>query len=200
MTGFIGERTNRKVALVTTDFRRYHELVPFFEQYGIQILGLRPGDEVPTSVRVLIDGPPSDPRSVAARDDMEATWLAVVAALDARRNGSYRRVTIGIDPGETIGLAVLVDGSVFWVQQVRDVDAAVARVAAWRTGLEARGWHVHVGDGAPAIGQAICAALQASQPDMHVHVVPEDASSPTAPATMSRHTDAAILIAMREAA
>ncbi len=199
MTGFVGERTNRKVALVTEDFRRYHELVPFFEEHGIQVLGLRPGDEVPVAVRVLIDGPPDDPRSIAARADLEATWLAVVAALDARRDGVYRRVIIGVDPGETIGLAVLADGAVFWVQQTRTADDAAARIQHWATGLEARSWEIHVGDGAPAIGQAFIEAAKRRTPDIPCKMVAEEASSPTAPATMSRHTDAAIHIAMREA-
>lgn len=201
MTGFIGERTNRAVALVTDDFRRYHDLVPFFEAQGISLLGLSPRDPVPAAVRAVIGGHPDDRRTVPLFDDPEAIWLAVMAALDPRRlDGSYRRVVVGIDPGDTIGMAVLADGALFWVRECRSVEQVVQRVAAWHPALPADSWEIHVGDGAPSVGQALASSLRAALPRMRLSFVPEGASTPTAPVTLSRHTDAAIHIAMREPA
>lgn len=196
LTGFIGERTNRPVALVTDDFRLYHELAPFFEAQGVQLLGLRPGEPVPDAVRVLLNGPADDPRSVAVRADNEATWLAVAAKWDAR--AGPRRVVIGADPGETIGLAVLVDGMVYWTAEARGVDAALARLLAWRTGLAPDSWALHVGDGAAEIGFALSRGARKSWPELRVSIVPEAGSTPPSAVTGSRHTDAAIRIALRE--
>lgn len=197
LTGFIGERTNRQVAVMTDDFRRYHALAPFFEQQGVQLLGLGPDDPIPMAVQVVLDGPEGDPRSVPLRDDLEATWLAVIAALDGR--SPYRRIVIGIDPGETIGLAVLADGMPFWVAECHQVGDVANRIRAWRTGLDAQRWEVHVGDGAPEHGKPLVEGLRRAFPGVPIDLVPEQASSPRAPMTQSRHTDAAIHIAIREA-
>lgn len=197
LTGFVGERRNRPVALVTDDFRLYHALAPFFEHSGVHLLGLSPGEEVPTAVEVLLDGPDGDPRSVPVREDREATLLAVVQAMDTDGE-PYRHVVYGIDPGDTIGLAVVADDLPLWVGEEHTVDGAVARLAAWRTGVRARSEAVHVGDGAPPVGLALRRALRDSEPELPVSIVPEYGSSPQAAVTSSRHTDAAIRIARRQ--
>lgn len=200
MTGHPGERRNREVALVTDDFRLYHDLAPFLAQEGIQLLGLKPGERVPASVRVLLGGPEGDRRSIPLRAHREATLLAVYAALDERptARGGYQRVVFGVDPGQVIGLAVLADGAWLHVAQVSKPEDAVERLADWATGLAARRWDVHVGNGDPQVGRPLLQALRQRLPQARVALVPEDKTSPYRPVTASRHTDAAILIALRE--
>lgn len=197
LTGFLGERRNRPVALVTDDFRLYHELAPFLEQNGVHVLGLSPGEEVPAAVEVLLGGPEDDPRSVAVRPDREATLLAVVQAMDAGRE-AYRHVVYGLDPGDTIGLAVVADDLPLWVGEERTVEGVLARLRVWRTGITARGETVHLGDGAPTVGSALRRALLEEEPGLPVLMVPEHGSSPPAAVSGSRHTDAAIRIARRQ--
>lgn len=200
MTGFPGERRNRAVALVTDDFRLYHELAPYLESHGVRVLGLKPGEEVPAAVRVLLGGPAGDARTVPLREHREATLLAVYAALDERptARGGYQRIVFGVDPGQVIGLAVLADGSWLHVAEALSPDEAVARVAGWATGLSGKAWEVHVGDGHPTVGRLLVPALKKALPQARVLLVPEEATSPFRPVTQSRHTDAAILIALRE--
>lgn len=200
MTGHPGSRRNLLVALVTDDFRLYHQLAPYLEAHGIRVLGLKPGEEAPASVKVLLGGPAGDPRTVALREDREATLLALYAALDERptARGGYQRVVFGVDPGHVIGLAVLADGASLHVAEVRSPAEAVERIAAWATGLSAKRWEVHVGDGHPATGRGILPAVKARLPQARVLLVPEQATSPFRPVTGSRHTDAAIHIALRE--
>lgn len=201
MTGHPGERRNRAVALRTDDLRLYHRLVPVFETRGIPIVGLGPGEDVPASVMVLLDGPEDDPRSVPVREDDEATLLAAFQRLDDRPTASgpdgYREVVFGIDPGETIGLAVVADGMALMVAEAHDAESAVDRLARWRTGLQTSSWRLHVGDGAPEVGATIQAAATVTLPDMPCVFVPESRTTPKAAITGSRHTDAAVHIAMR---
>lgn len=198
LTGPIGARTNRAVALVTEDFVLYHRLAPFFERQGLPVLGLRPGERPPLSVQVVLDGPAGDPRSLPVLDDLEATWLSVRAALDERRSGRpVKQVVVGVDPGRTIGLAVLADDRIHWVREAASPREAVERIAAWATGLRARTWSIHVGDGSPQERNEILRLLQLRLPRADVRLVSESASTPGAVATVSRHTDAAILIARR---
>ncbi|HEX2066316.1 MAG TPA: hypothetical protein VHI93_05830 [Candidatus Thermoplasmatota archaeon] len=199
MTGHKGERRNRAVALVTDDFRLYHRLVPFLESHGIQVLGLRPADAVPPSVQVLLGGPAGDPRSLPLHDDLEATLLAAYRRLDRRpgRDG-YRRVVLGVDPGNVIGLAVVADGHWLLVGEARSVDEAEARLANWATGLAAPHLEVHIGAGAPRVGRELLARLARRLPRARVSLVREEATTPGSHITGSRHTDAAVHIALRE--
>jgi hypothetical protein len=166
----------------------------------VRVLGLKPGEAVPASVRVLVGGPADDPRSVAVRADHEATLLAIQARLDDRptARGGYQRIVFGVDPGQVIGLAVLADGQSLRVAEAQNPDEAVARLAAWSTGLASKAWEVHVGDGHPATRRRLVPALRKALPEARVFIVHEGATTPFRPVTRSRHTDAAILIARRE--
>jgi hypothetical protein len=187
------------VALVTDDFRLYHRLVPFLESHGIQVLGLRPADPVPNSVQVLLGGPPDDERSLPLHDDLEATLLSAYRRLDRKpgRDG-YRRVVLGVDPGKVIGLAVVADGHWLLVGESLSVEDAVQRLATWCSGLAASDLHIHIGAGAPRVGRDLLARLARRLPEATVSLVREEATTPGSPVTGSRHTDAAVHIALRE--
>ncbi|MEA3203169.1 MAG: hypothetical protein QOI63_844 [Thermoplasmata archaeon] len=199
MTGHKGERRNRAVALVTEDFRLYHRLVPFLESHGVHVLGLRPGDAVPPSVQVLLGGPPEDPRSLPLLGDLEATLLAAYRRLDRKpgRDG-YRRVVLGVDPGKVIGLAAVADGHWLLVGEALSVEDALERLANWAVGLAAPALEVHIGAGAPRVGRDLLARLARRLPTAKVSLVREEATTPGSPVTGSRHTDAAVHIALRD--
>ncbi len=196
----MGERRNLQVGLVTTDMRLYHSLVPLLETHGLRVLGLRPEEDVPESIRVLLAGPPDDERSIALRKEPEATLLAVLQRLDERptAEGGYRVVTFGIDPGETIGLAVVADDSPLMVAEAHGPRDAALRLAAWTTGLWTRRLRVHIGSGSPIIRDALVNECQRAMPEAHVAIVSEEATSPASPRTGSRHADAAVRIALRQ--
>lgn len=172
--------------------------MPFLESKGLHVLVLGPGDEVPASVRVLLGGPPGDLRSVPLLDDPEAVLLSAYCRLD-RKPGTpgYRQVVFGLDPGKVIGLAVVADGHWLLVGESLSVGDAVERVAAWKGGLLAQDWEVHVGAGAPEVGRDLLARLRPRLSSARVFLVPEEATTPGSPVTGSRHTDAAVHIAMR---
>ncbi|MGB0652337.1 MAG: hypothetical protein ACPGQL_03970 [Thermoplasmatota archaeon] len=189
------------MALVVHDFRVYHELVPFLEEHDLPVLALAPGDHIPPSVKVLLDGPPADDRSVKLPiGDPEETLVATRAALLGHPPGAppFRRAVIGVDPGDVIGLAVLADDQVLVIGEEREPAAVAARVRSWCSVLAASAWAVHIGDGARRVANAVLDQLAFELPDAEVVLVPEHATTPYAVATKSRHTDAAIRIALRE--
>ncbi len=154
---------------------------------------------MPRSVKVLLGGPAQDARALPVHDDPEATLLGVLAALDRRRpdRERYRQVVFGVDPGLTIGIALVADGQALLVAECLSPQETADRIATWAAALQAREWRVHVGDGSPAVGRAIAEALGHRVPQAALHFVPEGATTPFRPATGSRHADAAILIALR---
>lgn len=186
------------MALVTEDFALYHALIPFFARHGQTVLVLKPGESVPTSVRALLGGPVGDPRSVALHSDLEATLLACLTHLD-RKPGSagYRRVAVGVDPGKVIGLAVVAEGHTILVAESMSPEAACERLAAWVSGLTAGELRIRVGSGARSIGLDLLGRLRRRLPGIQLELVAEHATTPVRPVTASRHTDAAIQIALR---
>ena len=195
MTGHVGARKSQPVGLMTDDFRLYHRLAPFLESHGLPVLGLRSGDLVPPTVRALVGGPPEDPRTLPVRQDPEAVLLSIRSHLDAP--AGFRRVIFGLDPGKVIGLAVVADGKWLLVAEAMSVAKAVERVATWAEALAARSWEVHVGAGAPIVGRELLAALRSRLPKASCSIVPEEDTTPGSPVTGSRHTDAAVHIALR---
>lgn len=195
MTGHPGARKSQQVGLVTDDFRLYHRLAPFLESHGVPVLGLRPGDPVPASVRALVGGPADDPRTIPVHQDPEAVLLSIRCHLDAPRG--YRRVIFGLDPGKVIGLAVVADGKWLLVAEAMSVAKAVERVTTWADALVAHSWEVHVGAGAPSVGRELLAALRSQLRQASCSLVPEEDTTPGSHVTGSRHTDAAVHIALR---
>ncbi len=186
---------------MTDDFRLYHRLVPFLEDHNVPVLGLAPGEDIPPAVQVILNGPPGDERSRHVLASREATLLSVLAALDERPSAreGYQRVVVGVDPGDVTGLALLADDRVLLVAEERDPAAAANRVHKWTRGISARLWEIHIGDGAPEATAATAQAMHSRVRDARIIVVPEEGTTPFSVETLSRHTDAAIMIARREA-
>ncbi len=174
--------------------------MPFLEHHAIPVLGLAPGEPVPPSVRVLLNGPREDKRSQPVGPSREATLLAILAALDERptARGGYDRVVIGVDPGDVTGLALLADDRVLLVAEEHSPAEAANRVVKWTKGISARLWEVHIGDGVPEAAANTAQAFAHRLRDARVLIVPEEGTSSLAVETVSRHTDAAIVIARRE--
>lgn len=200
MTGYAGERRNYRVGLVTDDFRMYHRVVPFLETEGFKVVPLRPGENVPPSVQVLVNGPAGDPRRVPATDDLEALLLSILVRLDPRPGDTYDRLVVGVDPGQRIGLALLADGEVLTVAIETTPQDCVARIARWLSCVPGSMHAVHVGTGAAPVGREIRRALRTALPGTPIASVSEESTTPWRHVTGSRHTDAAAIIAMRRPA
>ncbi|MEK6985204.1 MAG: hypothetical protein AABX89_02320 [Candidatus Thermoplasmatota archaeon] len=189
------------MALVTDDFSLYHRLVPFFAKHHHAVLVLKPSEAVPASVRVLLGGPIIDPRSVALRDDLEATLLACVTHLDRTPGATgYRCVVLGVDPGNVLGLAAVADGRTLLVAESLSPESACERLAVWVSGLTADELRIQIGSGARPVGLDLIGRLRRRLPGIRLDLVAEHATTPVRPRTTSRHTDAAIQIALRSPA
>ncbi len=195
---------------MTDDFRLYHDLVPLFAEAGLDLLGVAPGGarDVPDSVAVILGGDAGDLRSEPLKGDGETLLLRVLWRLDERTRDTasgapakasrpYRRLVVGIDPGATWGLALLADDAPLRVQEAHTPDDAVAVTARWLAALPAHSRHIHIGDGDRAHTVPLLAGLRGACDDAWISLVPEDHTTPQSAATQSRHTDAAIRIALR---
>lgn len=173
---------------MTNDFRLYHELIPFFAAAGLPVQVIAPDDPIAPNIQVVLNGPQNDSRTIKVVH-LETTLVRALLALQP--NG---KVVIGIDPGQVIGLALLRADRVLRVHQAHSINEALTHMALWKEATIAT---VHIGDGDPATGQPLLAGASQLFPG-RAFIVSEERTSPAAPATGSRHTDAACYIAMRK--
>ncbi len=118
-----------RVAIVTDNPRVYYLATKVLREYRIPFLSLRPGEEVPFDVEVVLTSEPecgsiAFPSKVAVRD--EGFIDELLAKLWGRER--FKRVYIAIDPGERPGLSVVADNRVVEVHHLkspRDVDVVV---------------------------------------------------------------------------
>jgi hypothetical protein len=106
-----------RVAIATVQGKTYYFVVNELKQRNIQFLSLIPGEPYPVETRVVITTPTEkhliNHNKILVYDpEMEPEVLGaeVVKILKGKEN--YDSVTIGIDPGQVFGVAVIADGSV----------------------------------------------------------------------------------------
>jgi hypothetical protein len=142
------------IAVVTEDFSLYHDLVGRMKRRGIPFASLSPKDPLPSSVGVVLTSPAEAARMtfrpiVVARGDLDDAIDQALKALGGRE--PFERVAIGIDPGRSIGVAVLADGAVVATASVEGVDEAVNRVRLFLQRHPGRRQVIRIGHGAPTV-------------------------------------------------
>ncbi|WP_267163079.1 hypothetical protein [Halovenus salina] len=161
------------IVVATEDFELYHEVVGELRDRDISFTTIEPGQEPPAGATALlhsIEEPQPDtelPVIEAAPDDPRSAIEEVVAVV---RDGSGRRV-VGIDPGETPGIAVLSGEMVVATYQVPpdDVPDIVREETA-----DAPDPVVRIGDGARLVGARIVEELDS----VPVELVDETGTTP----------------------
>ena len=162
------------IVVATEDFEVYHDVVTALRERGIPFTTVEPGDELPAKAAVVMAGEGEastldvDVPVVEAAGDTSRD--AVEEAIAHLRGGGGRRI-VGIDPGETPGIAVLDGGVVVATFQVppEEVPAVVHRETA-----DAEDPLVRIGDGARLVGARIIDNIE----DVPVELVDETGTTP----------------------
>ena len=110
-----------RVAVVTEDARVYYLIVRTLKAYGIGFHSLRPGDEIPFDVEVVLTdekswGKVNFPAKILVEDEGFVDEL--LAFLEGRER--FKRVFIAIDPGERPGVSVVADNRVLEVHRLKN--------------------------------------------------------------------------------
>jgi len=168
----------------TADFALYHDLVEALRQRGVPFMTIPPGtDPVPSTIAVVLTSTTEAPH-VAHRVVVGASAETIATSVDealARLSapGPYRRVVIGVDPGERPGLAIVGDGRVLRLAPAAAPEAVADAVRWADEALATDELLVRIGDGAPTFRDRVLVALAALQ--VAVEVVDERRSTPTGP-------------------
>lgn len=169
------------IGVLTEDFEVYYDLVQALKARDVPFLSLSFGERIPASVGVVLTTEPEAARIVGTpvvvvREARDAVEEAERVLSGAR---VFRRVIVGIDPGEKPGLAVIGDGRVLATRQVRVPEDVAEVVDHMRRTIPTELFTVRVGHGAPTYRDRILLALQRLAGRVRVEVVDETKSTPT---------------------
>lgn len=181
----------RRLAVLTSDFSLYHDLVRYLREHSVAFTSLafgeQPGPDVGALVTswrdVLRPDLPSELPVVAVPVDAQGREDIAAAVLQAQRilEGipGYREVVVGVDPGKRPGLAVLGDGRLLDTAQVFDAKAVGPRTRKFLELYPADRYVVRLGHGAPRERDAILRDLgQLDRRDLLVQLVDETGTTP----------------------
>lgn len=106
-----------KIAVATVSGKTYYNLVTELKNRGLSFLSLRPWDTMPLDVDVIITTEKEHdlvkhPKVLIYEDNMDPTIIIDEAVRFIQGKKNYEKVVVGIDPGETFGVAILGDGNV----------------------------------------------------------------------------------------
>ncbi|HEX2022434.1 MAG TPA: hypothetical protein VHH36_06955 [Candidatus Thermoplasmatota archaeon] len=184
------------LGIQTGDFSAYYDLVQVLRARGLSFVQILPGEPVPDHVGVVVTtagevAGVSHP-SVVVYTTPEETLTAALGLLEGP--GPFRRVVVGIDPGERPGVAILGDGRVLRLAQAPHPEAVGLVVSSTLATLSAEHFLVRIGDGAPTFRDRILRSLAPF--DVRVEVVDERRSTPPNAKPGERDTVAATRIAL----
>lgn len=184
----------KKVGVFTDDFSLYHDIVRALRRRGVAFVSLDRGELLPPAVGVVLtswgdfvghqvpEGVPhiSVPLDDDGREDVEAGINEALKVLSGVT--VYRRLVVGIDPGDRPGLALLGDGVVVHATQIANPEAVAPTLARLLPQYPARERIVRVGHGARLVRNRILnALLPLAAEGALVEVVDETGTSPVAP-------------------
>ncbi len=109
-----------RVAVITGDARVYYTAVKVLKRHGIGFYSLRPEEEIPFDVEVVVTDEKTSlnldfPRKVTVSGEDFIDEL--LSLLEGREH--FSRIYIAIDPGERPGVSVVADNRVLEVQRLR---------------------------------------------------------------------------------
>jgi len=127
------------IAIVTTSGKAYYRLVSEFRRRKLPFLSLVPKEVMPLNVKVAITTEPEEEdvqcSNVLVYDEStEPSKVVDEAVKILRGKTSYGEMIIGVDPGKTLGLAVLGDGAILETAELPSVEKtveAVMRIFEW---------------------------------------------------------------------
>jgi len=172
-----------EIALATVSGKAYYLLVRELKRRNAPFLSLKPGDPVPLDIKAVITT--GKERSLVAHPkvlvfDEETDTAEVVneaiRAVQGKQN--YENLIIGVDPGRTIGVAVMGDGKLLEALKCSSLDEATNTILNILNRVPAAIKTVKIGDGAPTQTKELLKSLDEALPgDAAIEVVCEAGTS-----------------------
>jgi len=161
-----------EIAVVTVSGKAYYLIVNEFKRRNIPFLSLTPYESIPMEVRVVLTTREEEAliqhQKVLVLDDGNESAAIVNEAVQIiQGRDSYEKVTIGIDPGEVFGLAVVADGKVIETENCYGLSETLHKIETLIQNLEdtlPSSISVKIGDGVRECKDKLLNALDETLP------------------------------------
>ena len=181
-----------RIAIVTVSARAYYKLTSEFKKRAIPFISLTDPFNIPPSVKVIITT-----ERIEKTDDIpfhliyneldDPTDIVVKAIQISLGKPKYDHLSIGVDPGKRIGIAVVCNHGVIFSTISMSVDAAVRTITESIDNIQADIKSVKVGDGGGIYCKKIVDALNDKLPfNVSLEIVNESGTSSGNGRTMKR--------------
>lgn len=192
------------VAIVTTSGKAYYRLVEGLRKRGVPFVSLRPEDAVPLSVKVVITTGEEEkkirfPKVLVYNEDEDPTDVIEKALQILSGKSTYNQVVVGVDPGKTLGIAVMGDGNLLRSMNVFDTEEAAQKILRALNAVNAGTKKVRIGDGAREYQLKLVKLLDRNLPsDITLESVNEEGTTRTNEAPLKyNHVPRDIMSAVR---
>ncbi len=193
----------REIAVATVSGKAYYLLVKELKERRLPFLSLKPQDSIPLDVKVIIttkkERPLVNHPSVLVFEDKNDPSKIVNEALRiVQGKQRYEKMVIGIDPGETFGVAILSDGRVLETLNSPSLKETVDTVLKVLGETPAILKVVKIGNGAPRHMKELLYSLDEVLPkETMIEVVPEAGTSQLTGQTTHRREMRNVLSAVK---
>ena len=172
-----------KIAVATVSGRAYYILVNELKKRGIAFLSLRPWDSIPLDVKVVLTTEKEQasikhPNIVILKKESDSTMIVDEAIRIVQGKKDYDKVVIGVDPGETFGVAILGDGNVLETFYCSSLEETLKVILENLERIRSSVKLVKIGDGAPTHTKELLRLLDEHLPkDVAIEIVSEAGTS-----------------------
>ncbi|MGB9740569.1 MAG: hypothetical protein ACP5IM_02110 [Candidatus Bathyarchaeia archaeon] len=160
------------IAVATTSGKAYYLIVNELKRRNLPFISLTPNEKIPIETRIVITTENEKPlikheRILVYKDGIEPEKLINEALQILNGKSEYKKLVIGVDPGEIFGLAILADGKVIETENCFSVEETVNKILKFLRNLEkiyVASVSVKVGDGVPAYKEKLLESLDDALP------------------------------------
>ncbi len=161
-----------KIAVATVSGKAYYLIVDELKKKSTPFLSLTPGEPVPAEVKAVITTEKEQclvkhDRVLVIHEGTEPEVLISEALRAAQGKEYYEKVTVGVDPGEVLGLAVLGDGRVIETSICCGIQETLDKIKNILKKLEnapVKSISIKIGNGVPACQQKLLQILDRQLP------------------------------------
>lgn len=170
-----------KIALATVSGKAYYLIANELKKKNLPFLSLTPWQVVPVEMEVVITTQSEKEliqhkRLLIYENGVTVESLVNEASKIAAGKEYFDKITVGVDPGNVVGIAVLADGSVIETANCFSIEETLDKILDVLNGLQkvdAPSVSVKVGDGVPSHKENLLRILDKALPS---HVVLETVS------------------------
>ena len=181
-----------EIAVATVSGKAYYLLVKELKERHLPFLSLRPQDSIPLDIKVVITTEKerhlvNHPSVLVFGEETEPSKVVNEALRIVEGKQKYEKMIIGIDPGETFGVAILSDGRVLETLNCPSLKETVDTVLKVLEETPAILKTVKIGNGAPRHLKELLHSLDEALPkETIMEVVPEAGTSQLTEGTTHR--------------